>query len=145
MADNVAITAGSGTSIATDDISSVQYQRVKMGVGGDGKYSELQPVTNGGVSNSTTDTTVASSSGILFGVSFFSTEAAGVGRMFVMDSTSGSTGNRLAGVYMSTGAGAVRSDTVWFGPQGVKFTSGLRVVLPTTVTATVRTFYISPA
>lgn len=30
MADNVAITAGSGTTIATDDISSVHYQRVKL-------------------------------------------------------------------------------------------------------------------
>mgnify|MGYP001766548224 CR=1 FL=1 len=30
MADNVPITAGSGTTIATDDISSVHYQRVKL-------------------------------------------------------------------------------------------------------------------
>lgn len=30
MADNVAITAGSGTTIATDDVSSVHYQRVKL-------------------------------------------------------------------------------------------------------------------
>jgi hypothetical protein len=36
MADNVAITAGSGTSIATDDIGGVQYQRVKLGLGADG-------------------------------------------------------------------------------------------------------------
>jgi hypothetical protein len=30
VADNVAITAGSGTTIATDDISGVHYQRVKL-------------------------------------------------------------------------------------------------------------------
>lgn len=30
MADNVPITAGSGTSIATDDVSGVHYQRVKL-------------------------------------------------------------------------------------------------------------------
>lgn len=36
MADNVPITAGSGTSIATDDISSVQYQRIKLIHGADG-------------------------------------------------------------------------------------------------------------
>jgi hypothetical protein len=36
MADNVAITAGSGTSIATDDVGGVQYQKVKIDVGGDG-------------------------------------------------------------------------------------------------------------
>jgi hypothetical protein len=36
MADNVAITAGTGTSIAADDISSVFYQRVKLSLGADG-------------------------------------------------------------------------------------------------------------
>ena len=36
MADNVAVTAGSGTTIATDDISGVQYQRNKLSSGGDG-------------------------------------------------------------------------------------------------------------
>lgn len=36
MADNVAISAGSGTSIATDDVSGVHFQRVKLDVGGDG-------------------------------------------------------------------------------------------------------------
>lgn len=36
MADNVAITAGSGTTIATDEISSVHYQRVKLDVGAEG-------------------------------------------------------------------------------------------------------------
>lgn len=30
MADNVAITAGSGTTIATDDVSTVHYQKVKL-------------------------------------------------------------------------------------------------------------------
>ena len=30
MADNVAITAGSGTDIATDDVSGVHFQRVKL-------------------------------------------------------------------------------------------------------------------
>lgn len=33
MADNVAITQGTGTDIATDDIGSVHYQVVKLGVG----------------------------------------------------------------------------------------------------------------
>ena len=36
MADNVAITAGAGTSIAADDIASVWYQRVKLSLGADG-------------------------------------------------------------------------------------------------------------
>jgi hypothetical protein len=36
MADNVAITAGSGTTVAADDISSVFYPRVKLSLGADG-------------------------------------------------------------------------------------------------------------
>jgi hypothetical protein len=39
MADNVAITAGSGTSVATDDIGGVQFQRVKIGLGPDGTHT----------------------------------------------------------------------------------------------------------
>jgi hypothetical protein len=41
MADNVAITAGSGTTIATDDIGGVQYQRVKLAIGADGSAADL--------------------------------------------------------------------------------------------------------
>ena len=36
MADNVPITAGAGTSIASDDIGGVQHQRVKLSIGEDG-------------------------------------------------------------------------------------------------------------
>lgn len=40
MADNVAITAGSGTSVATDDIGGVHYQRVKVAHGADGSATD---------------------------------------------------------------------------------------------------------
>lgn len=46
MADNVAVTAGIGTSIATDDVSGVQYQVVKIDVGGDGVASGPVSVSN---------------------------------------------------------------------------------------------------
>lgn len=36
MADNVSITAGSGTSVAADDIAGVMHQRVKLSLGADG-------------------------------------------------------------------------------------------------------------
>lgn len=36
MADNIAITAGSGTTIATDNIGGTNYQRVKIDNGADG-------------------------------------------------------------------------------------------------------------
>ncbi len=36
MADNIAITSGTGTSIASDDVGGVHYQRVKLAQGADG-------------------------------------------------------------------------------------------------------------
>ena len=41
MADNVAVTPGTGATIATDDVGGVQYQRVKVDLGGDGAASPL--------------------------------------------------------------------------------------------------------
>jgi hypothetical protein len=45
MADNVAITAGSGTNIAADDVSSVFYQRVKLDYGDDGATAPVTAAT----------------------------------------------------------------------------------------------------
>lgn len=41
MTDNVAITAGSGTSIATDDVAGVHYQKVKLRGGADDSAARL--------------------------------------------------------------------------------------------------------
>jgi hypothetical protein len=46
MADNVAITAGTGTAIAADDVSSVFYQKVKLDVGGDGATLPVSATAN---------------------------------------------------------------------------------------------------
>ena len=45
MADNVAITAGAGTSIATDDIGGVQYQIVKPAFGALDSATLVSPAT----------------------------------------------------------------------------------------------------
>jgi hypothetical protein len=47
MADNIAITQGSGTTIATDDVSGVQYQVVKISAGADGLAGSLVDWTTG--------------------------------------------------------------------------------------------------
>lgn len=39
MADNIAITAGTGTNVATDDIGGVHYQRFKVALGPNGTYT----------------------------------------------------------------------------------------------------------
>lgn len=44
MADNVAISAGTGTNIATDDVSTIHYQKIKIDGGGDGVST---PITAG--------------------------------------------------------------------------------------------------
>lgn len=46
MADNIAVTPGTGATVATDDVSGVQYQRVKLDVGGDGATT---PITSTGL------------------------------------------------------------------------------------------------
>jgi len=41
MADNISVTQGSGTTMATDDVSGVQYPRVKVSVGVDGAATDV--------------------------------------------------------------------------------------------------------
>lgn len=41
MADTIAITAGTGTTVATDDIGGVHYQRIKVGLGADGTAVDM--------------------------------------------------------------------------------------------------------
>jgi hypothetical protein len=41
MADNVAITAGAGTTVAADDIAGVMHQRVKISQGADGSATDV--------------------------------------------------------------------------------------------------------
>lgn len=41
MADNVAITPGTGATVAADDVGGVLYQRVKIAVGADGSATDL--------------------------------------------------------------------------------------------------------
>ncbi len=40
MADNVAITAGAGTTVAADDVGGVLHQRVKLSIGADGSAAD---------------------------------------------------------------------------------------------------------
>lgn len=59
MADNIEITAGTGTTVAADDISSVWYQRVKLSLGADG--SAVDAVAGAGaVSSAVQRVTLAS-------------------------------------------------------------------------------------
>ncbi len=57
MADNVAITAGAGTTVAADDIGGVMHQRVKVSVGADGAATDL--AFGGGLAAASLPVTVA--------------------------------------------------------------------------------------
>jgi hypothetical protein len=61
MADNVAITAGSGTSVATDDVGGVHYQKVKVAIGA-ADTANLLAVGAGAVDTGTPRVTIASDS-----------------------------------------------------------------------------------
>jgi hypothetical protein len=54
MSDNVAITAGAGTSVATDDIGGVHYQRVKVTSGADGTANDVSNMNPLPVNHATT-------------------------------------------------------------------------------------------
>jgi hypothetical protein len=59
MVDNVQITAGTGTTVAADDVGGVLYQRVKIGVGADGSAADMTAGA-GAVAASTPRVTLAS-------------------------------------------------------------------------------------
>lgn len=72
MADNVSITEGSGKTIATEDVSSVQHQKVKIEFGGDGvatMVSATDPlpvsatIDTTGLATTTTDTNTGTIAG----------------------------------------------------------------------------------
>lgn len=76
MADNVTITQGSGTSIATEDVSGVQHQKVKIEFGTDGvatmvSASDPLPVSatidTTGLATDATDTNTATIAGAVSG------------------------------------------------------------------------------
>ncbi len=62
MADNVSVTAGSGTTIAADDVGGVLYQRVKVVAGADGAATDVSaaaplPVTDASGATAANQTT----------------------------------------------------------------------------------------
>ena len=46
MVDNVAVTEGIGKNVRTDDVDGVQYQIVKLDIGGDGVSKPVTDTTN---------------------------------------------------------------------------------------------------
>lgn len=120
MADNVAVTAGTGTSIAADDVGGVMFQRVKVCFGADGTGTDA---------NSTTPLPVGGSS------------AASLGKAEDAAHTTGDVGVGALAVVTTSGTptSATDGDYAFLSQNAV---GGLRVTpVPSTVDgyATVRT------
>jgi hypothetical protein len=64
LADNVAITAGAGTTVAADDVGGVLHQRVKISIGADGTAADW-PVGSGNQSAVPRVTLATDSPGII--------------------------------------------------------------------------------
>ena len=123
MADDVAITAGSGTTIATDEIGGKHHQRVKLSLGADGSAADA-PVGPGPASSSTLRVALADiSSGDYETVAASQTDQA-------LGAT-GATGDYLSGVLivpatLSPGAVSIKDGS---GSAITIFTGGTDSVL----------------
>lgn len=115
MADNIAITAGSGTTIATDDVSSVHYQFVKLA---DGTLNSSTVVAAGnGTNGSALRVTIASDSTGVIGLAAGSNNIGDVDVLSVVPGTGATNlGKAIDTALGATDTGvlamAVRDDTL---------------------------------
>jgi len=108
MVDNVAITAGSGTAIAADDLSGVYYQRVKISWGVDGSAVDASasnpfPVvinTNGQatMANSTPVAIASNQSAVAVKNGQAEYEAVAASQTAQVIGATGATGDYMAGI-----------------------------------------------
>jgi hypothetical protein len=138
MADNVAITAGAGTSIATDDVGGVHYQVVKLAVG-DGSSTAVSasapfPTQRGNVSAkhfvaaaSDNATSVKASAGTLRGFHLYNDAQYPVYLKFHNTAGSPTAGS---GVVRTFGIQAGTSVDFTF-PGGLAFATGIAFTLVT--------------
>lgn len=128
MADNVAITAGSGTTVATDDVSSVHYQKFKLftsetdaaeGVGDDdqGTYRSLWVTPRVKVATQSQD-----SSGLTTSVTSYGTgDTLGAGWTFAsMARAAGGTG-RITGAVLLDDGDVTTSVRLWLASGSITF------------------------
>lgn len=88
MADNVNISAGTGTPIATDDVGGAHHQRVKIVVGADGVVKDVQPATVAAVASGTGDAQAVNAACTLMGWSFGESAAtAAWAELYIRDGT----------------------------------------------------------
>lgn len=122
MADNVAITAGAGTTIAADDVGGVLHQRVKVSVGVDGAAADMTAAA-GAVGASTPRVTLASDDPAVVSLAAILLASAAAARLIVAVAT---TLTRPANVTAYTALDSISDNA----------TAGSVTALPVTVSST---------
>jgi len=143
LADGVSITAGAGTTVATDDIGGVHYQRVKPTWGADGTANDVNattplpvqetPVTSGGCSiyrristASTNAETAKASAGQVYGVIAVNTNASARYLKLYNTSSAPTVGTTTPVITIPLpGAGGVSFSLV----QGIPFATGISIAI----------------
>lgn len=146
MADNLAVTAGSGNTIAADEVSGVLYQRVKPVVSADGvapvDVSSTDPIpatvlaqTEGGVSTARyndvdeTEETVKGSAGQLYGFHAINEDGSNDHYLHFYDAASPDTSADTPKMtYLIPAGGSITKDF----PLGVPFSTAITVAALTT-------------
>jgi hypothetical protein len=138
MADDIQVTPGSGAAVATDDIGGKHYQKVKIGWGPDGTWTETSTAAAGRLpvadpvlvpatatdagDEATTDEALAAAATGLRLVGFSARETTGtVGAVFNIRHGTSNAGTLLVTVSL----GANESTREWYGPDGIAAASGV--------------------
>lgn len=95
MADNISVTAGSGTTVATDDVAGVHYQKVKLAIGA-ADAANLLAVGAGVVDTGTPRITIASDDPVVSALSTLNTVAAAI--QTATEGTEANTGTAITGL-----------------------------------------------
>lgn len=140
MADDIAITAGSGTTIATDDVSGKHYQKMKLfsaeadsaeGIGDtdNGSTRSLHVDIVGTLLNSTTTAyatskVVKASAGKLYGLTGYNSKASA---QFIQIHDAASLPADTAVPVVTIIVPATSNFSIDFGPRGRAFATGIVV------------------
>jgi hypothetical protein len=133
MADNFVTNAGSGGStFASDDVSSVQYPRVKRSYGRDGTASDVGTLSAKFISAATTNaTSVKASAGVLYCIVAFNLNAAVRYLKLYNKASAPTVGTDTPVMTVPIPASATGAGFVLPIPPGVDFSTGLAFALTT--------------
>jgi len=119
MADDVTL-PGTGAVVATDDVGGAQFQRVKLTLGADGvNGGDLQAALVAAIAAGSSDVAATGAAGTLFGWTM--AETAGAAATAVVRDGASNAGGAIGYVNLASNE-SVRD---WFGPQGIKITTGV--------------------